>query len=469
MNEPAHEHVPLPSVPLAEMPSALMPTLASLPPYRPKRGARFLGTVLAWPRAVLRHPLRSLGIAVLLLVIATGIGIAGIWLWASYHLRAGRAAVQHYHTPEAVLHLQAALSIWPRDPETLLLAARAARRAASFNTADHFLDLYQELRKEDKDLTLERICLRAERGEPDSVAKYCQSLVEQNDADAPLVLEALAQGYLRSYQPQKAEMVLSKWLELEPDNPQALHIQGQVYDLESRQADAIKSYRAALTADPTLDEARLRLCDVLMQLGSYEEAQPHLEYLRGRLPQHPKVLVYLARIQDRQGHPEEADKLLAEALARQPHFAPALVDRGVLAIRAGRFGEAEKYLREAVQYDPSDFQAHDRLAFCLEQNDKPAEADKLREHIKQMEKDMTEIQAIIRQGLLERSPHDADLHYRIGMISLRAGAEAEALRWLHSALQEDPNHQGAHKALMEYYQRIRNFRKADEHRQKLLK
>jgi predicted Zn-dependent protease len=443
--------------------------LSPLPPIKaPGRRDRFIEAVLACPRAILRHPMRSLTIAGLVLLIAVGGSVAGVWLWASYHLRAGRAALERYHTGEAITHLAAARMVWPRDPEILLLAARAARRAGAFEAANRFLDLYQEQRKEDPELILERICLRAERGEPESVANYCRTLVEQKDPAAPLVLEALAQGYSRIYQPHQSEALLNIWLQLQPDNPQALHIQGQIYELETRHADAIRSFRAALSADPTFDESRLRLCDSLMSLGSFDEAQPHLEFLSRRLPGSSTVLVYLALIQDRQGHGEEAERILDAVLARHPLFGPALLERGKLALRAGQFAAAEKYLREAVQQDPSNFQAHDRLAFCLEQNGKLAEVDKEREHMKQMEQDLFEIEAVAK-GQLEQTPHNADLHYRIGMISMRAGAVTEGLRWLNSALKENPNHQGAHKALMEHYQRIGDAVKAREHKQKLIK
>ncbi len=468
-----HETAPNPISPDQAPPLENAMTAAPLTPLPPptqatSRRGSLAEAILAWPRAILHHPLRSLTVAALVLLTAAGLSIAGVWLWASYHLRAGRVALEHYHTAEAVLHLQAALRVWPRDPETLLLAARAARRTGEFEVADHLLDRYQEQRKEDPDLALERICLRAERGEPDSVSNYCRKMVEQNDPAAPLLFEALAQGFAHSYQPSKAEMVLNIWLEQEPENPQALYILGQVYEMQSRDSDAIRTYKAALKADSSLDAARLRLCDSLMHLGSFEEAKPHLDYLRGRLPDSPKVLVHLARITDREGHPEEAERLLDEALIRQPNFAPALVDRGVLALRAGQFEQAEKYLRQAIQLDPSDYQAHDRLAFCLEQNGKAAEADKERERIKQMEKDMREIQ-ILAKGQLEQNPHDANLHYDIGMISLRAGNSREALRWFNSALREDPTHQGAHKALMDYYQRNGDAVKAREHQKKLIK
>src|SRR5579885_2432931 len=88
-------------------------------------------------------------VALLLLIglgIALGTGMVGTYLWAAYHLRAAREAVERYHTHEALSHLQACLTVWPRDPETLFLAARAARRTGEFDWADHYLDQYQELR-----------------------------------------------------------------------------------------------------------------------------------------------------------------------------------------------------------------------------------------------------------------------------------------------------------------------------------
>jgi Tfp pilus assembly protein PilF len=49
------------------------------------------------------------------------------------------------------------------------------------------------------------------------------------------------------------------------------------------------------------------------------------------------------------------------------------------------------------------------------------------------------------------------------MISLRAGAAKEGLRWLQSALHENPRHVGAHKALASYYQKIGEAGRALQH------
>jgi tetratricopeptide (TPR) repeat protein len=392
--------------------------------------------------------------------------MVGAQLWASYHLRQARAAMERYRTNEATSHLRDVLSIRSRDPEALLLAARAARRQSAFEDADHFLDRYQEVRgNDDRELQLERVLLRLERGEIDSVSKYCQSLIARDDPATPLVLEALAKGCLRTYRSQQAEMFVKEWLQRQPDNPHALLLQGQVLDLTTRTHDAIASYRSALQIDPELEEARLRLCNALMGLGLTAEAGPHLKYLHQRMPDNLMVRVLLARVYDRAGETEAAEKLIDGVLARQPHFPPALAERGKLSLRANRGEEAEKALREAVALEPGDYSARYQLIRCLETLGKSEEAQREQTRWQQMEDDLKRIQEISTVRM-EQNPHNPDLHYEAGMISLRAGAPSEALRWFQSALREDPNHAPTHKALMEYYQRMGDHARAREHRQK---
>ena len=48
-------------------------------------------------------------------------------------------------------------------------------------------------------------------------------------AQAALISEALAEGYQRTYRILDALACLNRWLEHEPDNPQALFLRGNVY------------------------------------------------------------------------------------------------------------------------------------------------------------------------------------------------------------------------------------------------
>lgn len=420
-------------------------------------------------RYVIRHPRRTLALAALFLLIAACAGLGGVHLWAAYHLRAAREALERYHTKEALPHLQACLSVWSRDPQTLLLSARTARRMGEFNWADHYLDKYQELRgKEDDNLIIERALVRAERGEVDSVSRFCRALIERSHSATPLILEALARGYLRRARPRDAERAVNEWLQRQPDNLQALLIRGQIHDEDLRHHDAITDYRRVLEVDPEMDEARERLCMTLMQLGLADEALPHLEYLSQSAPiklNKLMVQVYLARALDRLGRSDEAEQILAAVLARQPDYGPALTERGKLALRAGRSDEAEKWLRQAIAQEPGDLLAHYQLFLCLGKNGKAEEAQQVQARLEQIESDVQRAQDIAREKM-QRTPHDPDLHYELGIIALRVGAREAGLRWLHRALQEDPNHAPTHKALMEYYQHIRDFGRAAEHRRK---
>jgi tetratricopeptide (TPR) repeat protein len=435
-------------------------------PESASRLSRLVRRILGVPRYLIRHPGRSLVIVLLLLLIGVGASMAGFYLWASYHLREARAALERYHNNEAMLHLHACLTVRPHDPDALLLAARAARRSNNLDGADEFLNQYQTVRgADDEALFLERVLVRVQRGEIDSVSNYCRSLIEQDHPAAPLVLEAIARGCMRMYRPVEAEHALKEWLQRQPDNPEALSLQGQLYDLQMRMHDAIVSFRRALTVDPELDEARIRLFNELMQLGLAEEAQPHLEYLCQRFPDNPMLQVHLARSRDRQGQMEEAEKILDAVLARHPNLAAALAERGKLAQRARQTEEAERYLRKAVQLEPGDHQANYQLWLCLDQNGKAEEARKVWDHMDQITEDMRVIQDIAATKM-QRTPHDPALHYKVGMISLRAGSTEEGLRWLQSALKEDPAYAPAHLALANYYQRRGDLNRAAQHRQK---
>ena len=48
-------------------------------------------------------------------------------------------------------------------------------------------------------------------------------------------------------------------------------------------------------------------------------------------------------------------------------------------------------------------------------------------------------------------PDDPALHCELGELLLRSGHREEGLRWLHSALRQDPQFEPARKALAEFY------------------
>ena len=405
------------------------------------------------PRPPLRVLLRSphLWAAVLLLgLVVAGLVLAVPRLRAWQNYRAARADLEHYHNRQAIDHLQVCLRYWPDDPDVLLLTARAARRAGIYGDAERSLAKYQQVRGLDEAGSFEQLLLSAELS-VDKVADACRGYVEKNHPDAPLVLEALARGYLRQYRLREARFCLDRWLEAQPENPQALYMEGQFHlDYEHAVAAGAEDFRHALRVDAEHEEARLGLAIALLEGKNFTEALEHLEYLRQRQPDNLRVQVGLAECRDGLGDAPEALRLVEQVLAEQPQFGPALALRGRLALEGGQTQEAEAWLRRAVTQNPGDHQAEYNLIVCLHQNGKDAEAQAHQQRLTQREEDLKRFNEIITKDL-EQRPHDPELHYTLGRLLLRSGYRAEGLRWLHSALAQDPQYALARQALAEYY------------------
>jgi predicted Zn-dependent protease len=68
--------------------------------------------------------------------------------------------------------------------------------------------------------------------------------------------------------------------------------------------------------------------------------------------------------------------------------------------------------------------------------------------LKKIEEELARLEEVTRQ--LASDPHNADLRCEAGRIMLRNGLETEGLRWLASALKEDPSHPATLQTLAEH-------------------
>jgi tetratricopeptide (TPR) repeat protein len=393
---------------------------------------------------------RFWAISGLVALIAAGVALSVPHLWAWYHLRAAREELRRYHNPQAIVHLKACLQVWPNDAEVCLLVARSARRARVYNDAEHYLEKYQQLKGCDDALTFEQLLLSAERN-VDSVEELCWHYVEQDHPEKSLIMEALARGYLRQYQLPKARLCLEHWLEIEPDNVQALCLDGQLHlDYEKARAAAVESYRRAVQVDPESEDARLGLTAALLESKLYTEAVEQLDHLLQRHPNNLRVRLELAQCRSKMGDAAEALRLVEHVLAQQSDYAPALALRGRLALDSGQSEEAESWLRQAIARNPNDHDARVNLIRCLRQNDKEEEAEQQQRHLDQREADVKRFNEIITRELPQR-PRDPALHCDLGKLLLRGGHREEGLRWLQSALRLDAGYAPARQALAEHF------------------
>src|SRR5262249_1138400 len=188
-------------------------------------------------------------------------------------------------------------------------------------------------------LALERLLLQAQAGDVSEVEGVLWGYVEKKRPETPLILEALARGYVRMLRLGPAFHCLGMLLEREPDNIEALVLRAWIMGGGGQPGEARKDYRHALEVDPERDDVRLSLARLLVH-DSPDEARPLFEHLAARQPDNPDVLLGLAQAYRAGGEPERARPILNALLAKDPGNSKGLVGRGALTVPAGQSGAA---------------------------------------------------------------------------------------------------------------------------------
>jgi tetratricopeptide (TPR) repeat protein len=417
--------------------------------------------LLAWIGSRTRQRwLLALAVCAVLLIAASP------FLWAGYHAYAAHNALSRYHSAEARVHFNACLRIWPwsRSPRLHLLAARAARREGDFEEASRLLHECQyTLHDDSTDAVHEWAMLRAAMGDLDTTAESLRTAARQDPSLIPLVLEALAEGYLTMSRILDALRTTDDWLAREPNNPQAWFVRGHIHRQIGAVQAIVADYQRVLELDPERIEARWWLALALFDIGRFQEASQQLEMFQRFHPQNVDVQVRRAMCLWRLDHSEEARNLLDHVLADHPHHGLALRTRGQIALHANRLSEAESWLREAARVLPYDYTTQNTLWECLRQEGKTEEAEAQRER-KETLYERRQQQTEILNHLMSQKPDDPALHCKLGTLYLQLGAPQVGEAWLLSALRLDEHYVPALEALAQHYQERGDSKRAEEYR-----
>jgi tetratricopeptide (TPR) repeat protein len=382
---------------------------------------------------------------VLLALVALG----GRYAWGWHHYLAAQAALAEHRNPAARNHVGKSLVVWPESAELLLMAARAERRAAAFDRAETFLDRCR--RADDPawadQVALEWALLRASMGDLRTVEQPLQARLLGSPAEAPLIWEALAEGYRRNFRMPEALRTLDTWIHFEPENAHVYFLRGEVHRQVGALSRAATEYRRVLELEPEHAEARRRLASALVQVGRYQEAADHLEQLRRASGDDPELGTLLARSKFDSGEREEAVQILDEVLRKHPTDGGALRERGRIALAAADFAAAERLHRQAVDALPHDYESHWGLYRSLQALGKLEEA-KEQLVTAQRIKDASERIHEIQTHQMTLRPHDAALHAELGELLVQLGQEEGGEKWLLSALSLDPQNATARDALL---------------------
>src|SRR5689334_23289329 len=89
-------------------------------------------------------PMRRIALVLLVPVGAFLAYELGVFLWGRHHYRAAEEALDRRDFEAASAHLEKCLDVSPKDTDSRLLAAQAARRQGKFDEARHHLHLFKQ-------------------------------------------------------------------------------------------------------------------------------------------------------------------------------------------------------------------------------------------------------------------------------------------------------------------------------------
>jgi tetratricopeptide (TPR) repeat protein len=421
-------------------------------------------------RNLRRRPWLALLIPAVLASIGYGAVMFSRQARAEIHLRAAQRelveadhAQRRSHLANASAELGRCLELRPESADVRFLAAQTARRVSDFADAERQLREAEQLGWVAQAIELERALQRAQQGDLATVATPLLSFVERDHPDKALILEALTQGFMDTYQLPRAVDCLNRWLAIQPDNAQALAWRGQAQVLLGRREQALADYRWAAELDADDNEVAIKLGEMLRTLRRVEEAQAQFTRLRQRQPDNPEVLLGLARCEAELGRLEEAVATLDELLADSPADAGALAERGKIELEAGRPAAAEPWLRKSLSRAPFERVALYNLYLCLQSQKRADEARQYLATIERIDADRERLDRLKKAVMA--APQDVKLRREMGEILLRNGQETEGRRWLASALKANPKDGPTHAALADHYEHCGEHRLAAYHRQ----
>ncbi len=324
--------------------------------------------------------------------------------------------------------LEQCLRVWHGIPQVHLLAAQAAWQMQDFDAARAQLHHAQRRRGQaDDDTAFAWALLEAAAGNVLETEDYLQQQASRRPADAPLIWEALALGYLRTYRTLDAMTVCNHWLEQYPDHVRALELRGRTFITGQGVSRGAQDYRRALELDPNRDDTRWRLVEALITLSAYAEAAEHLERAIELQPGMVEAYTQLGEIYEKQERYDEALQVYEQASLIAPHD-PAHHSRvGRLYRRIGHLEEAVARFEKMAEMYPESAVAYDELGRCLSALGRHEEA----------------LQAYLEA--IRREPETAEYCYNAGTAYKELKRYAEGAAMFRKAVQLQPDHTSAYK------------------------
>jgi tetratricopeptide (TPR) repeat protein len=186
--------------------------------------------------------------------------------------------------------------------------------------------------------------------------------------------QVLAQSCLWAKQYSCALDEFRKILELNRDSA-AVHVfTGQALDGLGKTSEAIAELQAAVKVAPKEPNIHFGLGFLYWKLQQYDDAKREFENELTTDPGHAQALAYVGDIEMKRDNPDAALALFGKVAALKGDVRIAYLDMGTILTQKKRYDAAIVALQRAAKLDPSQPDAHYRLARVYQQMGKTAES-----------------------------------------------------------------------------------------------
>ena len=194
-----------------------------------------------------------------------------------------------------------------------------------------------------------------------------------NEEDRSTLISQAAKQFSKKYQYGKSTELINLALTIDPDNTNALFVQGWNYYNDSQFSAASNNFWRILKIDPTHVNATTSYADILLEENNLSGA---LNYYEKALKLDPDDLYALSGkgsvlvLQDNQKGMEYIDK----AIELYPNISTAYYLKGWALDALGEYDNAIVYYKKALEFDPTDTYALNNIGWIYAQQGKNEDA-----------------------------------------------------------------------------------------------
>ncbi|MFZ5908183.1 MAG: tetratricopeptide repeat protein [Nitrospirota bacterium] len=237
---------------------------------------------------------------------------------------------------------------------------------------------------------------------------------------------------------RKSEEICKKILKKDPENVEALHLQGSIFSRTGKYDSALVCLSKALQINPGFAEAYHTLGIVYYERKEFDQAIRYIMQSLRLQPAAPKVWFHLGMILQDRGKTDEAITAYQEALYLKMQDVRLLNNLGLLCQNKGQVDKALVYFGKALEIDPECAETHYNMGNALR------ESNKLDQAIDEYQK------------ALHGKPDFAEALNNIGLVFYKKTQFQDAEAFYQKALQVNPS-------LFEAYNNLGNLFKETGH------